>query len=178
MLMRSPPPPPALLPYQVTLEKVRLFLELMILIVPWEALDNVCLYVKTLFFPLLKERYIIFIRFIKGFDLWLGTTGIEKLDRDPSTGMDQHTRPTGKSIPKPIFVCSASKKGFYNFKWLGRKIMRRKVLHDVWKLYEVQILAFHWNTSTLICLYIVSSCFGAKKAEISSCDRARVGRKA
>lgn len=61
--------------------------------------------------------------------------------------------PQAKSSVLPLLMCSWSKNGFGTFLWLKR-IKRKSIFNDTWKLYEIQIVVFtqikfRWNTATL-----------------------------
>ena len=57
----------------------------------------------------------------------------------------------------------------------GFKMVAKKIFCDMWKWYEIQILVpinkVLLEHSHALCLYIVHGCFGARKMELSSCDR-------
>ena len=68
---------------------------------------------------------------------------------------------------------------FYIFKWL-KKINRRKISHDTWKLYEIPMSSskIYWNTAMHRHLDIVYGCFRTTTAELSSFNRDYISCKA
>ena len=54
-------------------------------------------------------------------------------------------------------------------------MVAKKIFCDMWKWYEIQILVpvnkVLLEHSHALCLYTIRGCFGARKMELSSCDR-------
>lgn len=76
----------------------------------------------------------------------------------------------------PVFCTTNMLRWFSRFKWL-RKIKRRIIFHDFWKLYGIPIsLSIHkvlleHICSHMICLCIVHGCFHATVTELSNCNK-------